>query len=104
MDHLQKLFECLRKFRLRLNPAKCTFNVRSEKLLGFIISQQGIEVDLDKFRAIQEITALLIVREVRGFLGRLNYISRVISHMTATCEPMFQLLRKDQVVEWNADY
>ena len=52
--HLQKLFERLRKFRLRLNPAKCTFGVRSGKLLGFIVSQKGIEVDPDKVGAILE--------------------------------------------------
>ncbi|XP_050916132.1 uncharacterized protein LOC127131245, partial [Lathyrus oleraceus] len=103
IDHLQKLFERLRKFRLRLNPAKCTFGVRSGKLLGFIVSQRGIEVDPDKVRAIQEMPAPRTEREVRGFLGRLNYISRFISHMTATCEPIFKLLRKDQAVEWNSD-
>ncbi|XP_050877297.1 uncharacterized protein LOC127081051, partial [Lathyrus oleraceus] len=103
IDHLQKLFEHLRKFRLRLNPAKCTFGVRSGKLLGFIVSQRGIEVDPDKVRAIQEMPAPRTEREVRGFLGRLNYISRFISHMTATCEPIFKLLRKDQAVEWNSD-
>ena len=34
--------------------------------------------------------------QFRGFLGRLNYISKFISHMTATCEPIFKLLKKDQ--------
>jgi len=49
-DHivnLRKLFERLRKFKLRLNPAKCTFGVKSGKLLGFIVTKKGIEVDLD---------------------------------------------------------
>jgi len=36
--NLRKLFERLRKFKLRLNLAKCTFGVRSGKLLGFIVS------------------------------------------------------------------
>ena len=40
-------------------------------------------------------------KEVKGFLGRLNYIARFISHLTPTCEPIFKLLKKDQVVEWN---
>lgn len=40
-------------------------------------------------------------KEVCGFLGRLNYIARFISNLTATCEPMFKLLRKYQVVWWN---
>jgi len=36
--NLWKLFERLRKFRLRLNPAKCTFGVKSGKLLSFVMS------------------------------------------------------------------
>lgn len=51
--HLQKLFVRLRNFRLRLNPNKCTFGVRSGKLLSFIVRQCGIEVDLDKVKAIE---------------------------------------------------
>ena len=42
-------------------------------------------------------------KEVRGFLGRLNYIAIFISHLTATCEPIFKLLKKDQAVKWNDD-
>lgn len=54
--NLDKLFERLRKFKLRLNPNKCTFRVRSGKLLGFIVSQYGIEVDPEKLKAIQAMT------------------------------------------------
>jgi len=102
--NLRKLFERLRKFKLRLNPTKCTFGVRSGKLLGFIVSQRGIEVDPDKVRAILEMPHPRTEKEVRSFLGRLNYIAIFISQLTATCEPIFKLLRKNQVVEWNEDY
>lgn len=40
-------------------------------------------------------------KEVHGFLGRLNYIARFISHLTATCEPIFKLIRKNQAIKWN---
>ncbi|RVX07142.1 hypothetical protein CK203_053532 [Vitis vinifera] len=40
------------EFRLRLNPKKCTFGVTSGKLLGYMVSERGIEVDPDKIRAI----------------------------------------------------
>ncbi|WJX23763.1 hypothetical protein P8452_12952 [Trifolium repens] len=103
VEYLLKLFQRLRKYRLRLNPNKCTFGVRSGKLLGFIISQKGIEVDPDKVKAIREMPAPKTEKKVRGFLGRLNYISRFISHMTATCGPLFKLLRKDQGVVWTED-
>ena len=55
-DHVQvlrKLFKKLHKFQLRLNPLKCLFWVKTGKLLGFIVSSQGIEVNPDKVKAIQ---------------------------------------------------
>jgi len=52
--NLRRLFERLRKYQLRLNPAKWTFGVKSGKLLGFIISQRGIKVDPEKVKAILE--------------------------------------------------
>ncbi|XP_040948671.1 uncharacterized protein [Gossypium hirsutum] len=55
VGNLKKLFERLRKFQLKLNPAKCTFGATSGKLLGFIISEKGIEVDPEKIKAIQEL-------------------------------------------------
>ena len=103
LEHLLKLFQRLRKYKLRLNSNKCTFGVRSGRLLGFIVSQKGIEVDPDKVKAIREMPAPKTEKQVRGFLGRLNYISRFISHLTATCEPIFKLMKKDQVVKWNDD-
>ncbi|GAU40248.1 hypothetical protein TSUD_219590 [Trifolium subterraneum] len=103
VKYLLKMFQRLRKYRLRLNPNKCTFNVRSGKLLSFIVSQKGIEVDPDKVRSIREIPAPQTEKQVRGFLGRLNYISRFISHMTATCGPIFKLLRKIQGIVWTED-
>ena len=83
--NLQKLFERLRKFQLRLNPNKCTFGVQSGKLLGFIVSHHGIEVDPVKVKAIQDMPVPETEKQVRGFLGRLNYIARFISHLTSTC-------------------
>ena len=99
LNHLYKLFERLKRYKLRLNPNKCTFGVRSRNLLGFVVSEKGIEVDPEKVKAIQQMPVLRSEKEVRGFLGRLNYIARFISHLTTTCEPIFKLLKKDQVVK-----
>ena len=52
IGNLLKLFKRLRKFQLKLNPTKCTFGTTYEKLLGFIVSKKGIEVDPDKIKAI----------------------------------------------------
>ena len=77
--NLRKLFGRLRKYRLRLNPAKCTLGVKSGKLLGFVVSQKGIEVHLDKVKEILEMLEPHTEKQVWGFLGSLNYIARFIS-------------------------
>ncbi|RVW86214.1 hypothetical protein CK203_046126 [Vitis vinifera] len=66
------------KFRLRLNPKKYTFGVTFGKLLGYMVSERGIEEDPDKIRVILDMSAPRTEREIRGFLGRLQYISRFI--------------------------
>ncbi|XP_057999317.1 uncharacterized protein LOC131178376 [Hevea brasiliensis] len=71
------------------------------KLLGHMISRKGIEVDPYKVKEIQEMLAPRTEKEIRGFLGKLQYISRFIARLTTTCEPIFKLLRKNQPVVWN---
>ncbi|KAA3452473.1 RNA-directed DNA polymerase (Reverse transcriptase), Ribonuclease H-like protein [Gossypium australe] len=53
-------------YKLKLNPAKCTFGTRSGNLLGFIVSKKGIEIDPDKVKAIQELPLPHTQKEVRG--------------------------------------
>ena len=47
-----------------MNPAKCTFRVKSGKLLGFIVSQKGIEVDPDKVKAIIDMSEPQMEKQV----------------------------------------
>ena len=104
VDHFEALDRFLarvEKYNLRLNPKKCVFGVTSGKLLGHIVSQRGIEVDPDKVKAIQNMPVPKTEKEVRGFLGKIQYISRFISRLTTICEPIFKLLRKGQKVEWD---
>ncbi|XP_037491048.1 uncharacterized protein LOC119369154 [Jatropha curcas] len=42
-------------------------------------------------------------RQVRSFLGKIQYINRFISRLSITCAPIFKLLRKSQPVRWNED-
>ena len=75
--------------------------VTSEKLLGFIISNHGIGVELAKIKVIQDLPILCTQKEVRGFMGRLNYISQFISHLTDKCDPIFKLLKNQDSGEWD---
>jgi len=57
-DHLNDLKETFNTFHyynMKLNPNKCAFRVMVGKFLGFLVSQRGIEVNLEKIQAIMEL-------------------------------------------------
>ena len=54
---LEETFANPRRINLKLNPEKCVFGVPSGKLLGFFVSQRGIEANPDKIKAIEQIEA-----------------------------------------------
>ena len=78
--------------------------VTSGTLLRHIVSEHGIEVDPKKIRAILDMPAPRTERKIRGFLGRLQYISCFIARLIDICEPIFRLLRKSQPTVWDDDY
>ena len=79
LTHLKKFLETLHHYNFKLNLAKCNFRVPSRKLLGFIVSWRGIELDPSKIKAIQELPPPQTKNEVMNFLGRLKYISQFIA-------------------------
>ena len=81
-DHLIdliKLFKRLIKYRLTLNPNKWVFGASSRKMLGFIVSQRGIEVDPAKVQAIRDMPTPQIEKQIHSFLGKVNYIACFIA-------------------------
>jgi len=54
-----------------LNPQKCTIRVTARKLLGFWVSDRGIEVDPSKIKVILDMPPPKSEKRIKGFLGRL---------------------------------
>ncbi|KAK1616928.1 hypothetical protein QYE76_022445 [Lolium multiflorum] len=50
LSDLKETFDNLRRYKMMLNPLKCVFGVPAGKLLGFIVSHRGIEVNRKKSR------------------------------------------------------
>uniref|UniRef100_A0A2N9HHR4 Uncharacterized protein n=1 Tax=Fagus sylvatica TaxID=28930 RepID=A0A2N9HHR4_FAGSY len=73
------------------------------KLFQRLKNGRGIEIDPAKVQAIRSMPAPKTEKEIRSFLGRINYVARFIAQLTATCEPLFKLLRKDVKIKWTED-
>ena len=103
-DHLEYLwetFDTLRSYKMKLNPGKCAFGVTTGKFLGFMVSQRGIEANLDKIRAIMEMVPPRNVKEVQSLNGKITALSRFVSRATDKCLPFFRTLKKS--FEWTAE-
>ena len=72
---------------MKLNPTKCVFVVSSGKFLVFIVSQQGIDANPDKIKAIMEIKSSAIVKEVKGLIEKVATLNKFVSQVTANAYP-----------------
>ncbi|KAK1631607.1 hypothetical protein QYE76_005922 [Lolium multiflorum] len=100
IDDIRQTFDNLRRFWMKLNPAKCTFGVPAGKLLGFLVSSRGIEVNPVKIRAIERMTIPQDLKDVQKFTGSLASLSRFISRLGEKALPLYALMKKFDKFVW----
>jgi len=91
-EHLNDLgntFKILRRHKLRLNAAKCSFGVGSGKFLGYVVTHRGIEFDPDQIRAIHNLQPPRNPKEVQKLTEMTAALNRFISRSVARCRPFF---------------
>ena len=98
LDDLGETFETLRKYQMRLNPAKCVFGVSSGKFLGFMVSQRRIEANPEKVKAILDMTSPRNMKEVQRLTRCIAALNRFVSKATDKCLSFFKTLR--QAFQW----
>ena len=98
--HLAEAFQILKKYNMKLKPAKCAFGVSAGKLLGFIVNNRGIEANPDKIKAVLNMPPPSNIKEVQRLTGRIDALSRFVSKANDECQPFFQVLKKD--FQWDA--
>ena len=76
---LESIFEILREHKLRLNASKCSFGVGSGKLLGYMVTHQGIEVNPDQVKAINNLQLPWNPKEVQKLTGMTATSNQFIS-------------------------
>ena len=64
MNDLLETFDTLRTYNMKLDPSKCAFGITAGKFLGFMVSQRGIKVNLEKVQTIIKLAPPKTVNEI----------------------------------------
>jgi predicted aspartyl protease len=103
LKDLEKVFYCVRKGNLSLNPSKCNFFRHSIKFLGYVVSADGISTDPDKISKIKNLPPPTTVTALKSLLGAASYYRRWIPRFAAIARPLYNLTKKDSSGIWTAE-
>ncbi len=101
-DHLNKLelvLNRLQKAGLKVNATKSFFAAEELEYLGYWINRNGIQPLPKKVQAIQRIAEPKNVRELRGFIGVINYYRDMWIRRSHVLAPLAALTSKK--VKWH---
>ncbi|UYV69541.1 K02A2.6-like [Cordylochernes scorpioides] len=100
---LETVLTRVSKSGLTLNKDKCKFAVTTIKFLGHQIGPNGIQVDPKRKRAILEFPKPTSVKELKQFLGMVNFSARFVPNLAEILHPMNKLLSKKEEWIWGDD-
>jgi ribonuclease HI len=100
---LRIAFGCLQANRVKLNPEKCVFGVPRGMLLGYIVSQRGIEANPEKVATLKRMGPIRDLKGVQKVLGCLAALSRFISRLGKKGLPLYRLLKIHGHFSWTVE-
>jgi len=103
LDHLRQVFIKCRKYGISLNPKKSLFGLEEGKLLGHIISKDGIRIDPERIQAILQIPHPRNIKELQAFIGKINFLRRFISSLAELLRLLTNMLKKDSSINWTVE-
>ena len=100
---LEETFSNLKRYRWKLNPSKCIFEVPSDILLGYIVSARCIEPNPDKVSAITNMKWRTCVMDIQKLIGCMAALSHFISRLDEKGLPFFKLLKASEHFSWSKE-
>ena len=101
--HLERVFIKSRNYGISLNPKKSNFFLEEGKLLGHIISKEGIRIDPDRVNGILKVEESRIKKAIQSFIGQVNFLRRFIPSFVEILMNITRMLRKDHEIKWTVE-
>ena len=103
LQHLEEIFERLRKAGLKLKLQKCSFFKKHIQYLGHLISDEGIQPLPEKLESIAKMPVPQNAKQVKQFLGLVGYYRKFVPHFSDIARPLTQLTRKNEGFNWSTE-
>lgn len=108
LQHLEQVFQRLKEHGLLINASKCIFGQKQVPFLGYLVSEQGTKPLPTKIEALQTFAEPKTIKDLRRFLGMLNFYRRFIPKAAKVQAPLHALLsgkniKNSTVISWTAD-
>lgn len=96
LEHLKLVFARLKQFGVVVNMDKCQFGASALDILGHRVDSSGIQPLPDKVCMIEDYPTPTSTRQLRRFLGLVNFYRRFIPKCAQVIQPLTDLLRKSK--------
>ena len=102
LNHLEEVFNRLRKAGLKLKPSKCHFCQQEIKFLGHIVGKDGIKTDPSKIDKVKNFPVPKNLTEVRSFVGLASYYRKFVPNFSKIVKPLTSLTKKNNPYIWTS--
>jgi hypothetical protein len=99
-QHLTQIFERCMKYGISLNPKKRNFTITKDKLLGHIISKEGITIDPKRVKKISQVNLPHNKKVMQLFFGKVNCVRKIILDFAKTVKQLQEMIKKYFVFKW----
>lgn len=100
IGELEEIFDLLKQklheHNFEINADKTEFGVEKLEFVGFILSVDGIEVPPQRTEAIVSMAPPKDLKELKSFMGKVNFLNSHIPNLTAVAIPLWDCLRKEE--------
>ena len=109
MLELSAVFQRLTDFGLCISPLKCEFGAISMEFLGHLINKDGITPLPEKVAAMRSYETPRTAKELRRYLGMINFYRRFVPKSAETQQPLYDLINelnnqsKNARITWSSE-
>jgi len=102
-EQMIRFLKIVEKHNLCFKRSKCNFNMEKIPILEVVVRKEQVKMEQEKIKAVKEWKILMEVKNIKSFLGFVNFYRRFIQNFSHMTKPLNKLKRKKEWT-WNEEH